>query len=88
VYLVGVERLVRRDDNPATLMYRLCRNSGSLCVLEPEDLVQACAGIALPLPLPSYLIVMAVVLRLLYSVATILRIIRYSDFNIVQKTLY
>jgi hypothetical protein len=75
VYLEGVERSVRRADNPATLMYRLCRNSVSLCVLELKDLIQACIGIALPLPLSFYLILMAVVLRLLYSVATILRII-------------
>jgi len=75
VYLVGVERSVRRADNPTTLIYRLCRNSGSLCVLEPQDLVQASVGIALSLPLPFYLTVMAVVLRLLYSVATILRLI-------------
>jgi hypothetical protein len=41
---------VRRADNLTTFICRLFRNSGSLNLLEPSRPVQACNGIALPLP--------------------------------------
>ena len=45
----GYRRLVFRANNLATFMCRLCRNSGSLNLLEPSTAVQASTGIDLPL---------------------------------------
>jgi hypothetical protein len=46
---------VSRADKLATFMCRFTRDSGCLNLLEPPRPVQACGGIALPLPLPSYI---------------------------------
>jgi len=46
----GVKRPVRRADNLTTFMCGIVLKSGSLDLLEPLGPVQACNGIALPLP--------------------------------------
>ena len=42
-----------RAQNLAIFMCRLCKNPGSLNLLEPYESAQACTGIAVPLHLPS-----------------------------------
>ena len=48
---------VLRDDKLTNVMCRMSGNLGSLNLLDPSRLAQACAGIALPLPLHLMIVV-------------------------------